>query len=110
MNEPHDPNRTVDHSSAPADSLDAGLAAGLAAPHSGLGARQPGLLKVLALLIMLGNSSAINEKELADAGLRWSGGRRRRPGQRCCPQQPGHCAARLGAAPRPLSSPLANRC
>ena len=28
MNEPHDPNETVEVSSAPADSLDAGLAAG----------------------------------------------------------------------------------
>ena len=60
MNEPHDPNRTalvpptpagngppdpgrtVDHSSAPADSLDAGVTAGLAAPHSVPGATQPG--------------------------------------------------------------------
>jgi serine/threonine protein kinase len=45
MNEPHDPNRTVDEPSAPADSLDAGLAAGFAAPHSGLGGVPPALLK-----------------------------------------------------------------
>ena len=32
MNEPHDPNRTVDVSSVPADSLDAGLAAGFGKP------------------------------------------------------------------------------
>jgi hypothetical protein len=61
MNEPHDPNRTVDvpatprgrepqapgktvdHSSAPSDALIAGVAAGSAAPHSGLGVMQPGL-------------------------------------------------------------------
>jgi serine/threonine-protein kinase len=35
MNGPHDPNRTVDHSSAPADSLDAGLAAGYGRPADG---------------------------------------------------------------------------
>jgi serine/threonine-protein kinase len=35
MNGPHDPNRTVDHSSAPADSLDAGLAAGYGRPAEG---------------------------------------------------------------------------
>jgi tetratricopeptide (TPR) repeat protein len=48
MNEPHDPNRTVDEApSASADSLDAGLAAGFAAPRSSLGASQrPLLLKV----------------------------------------------------------------
>jgi serine/threonine-protein kinase len=40
MKEPHDPNRTVDVPSAPADSLDAGLAAGFAAPRSSLGASQ----------------------------------------------------------------------
>jgi serine/threonine-protein kinase len=45
MNEPHDPNRTVDHSSAPADSLDAGLAAGFGPPRSGLADMRPVLLK-----------------------------------------------------------------
>jgi serine/threonine-protein kinase len=63
MNEPHDPNRTVavpsspagneppdcghtvDHSSAPADSLDAGLAAGFGPPRSSLGEMRPVLLK-----------------------------------------------------------------
>jgi tetratricopeptide (TPR) repeat protein len=45
MNEAHDPNRTVDVPSAPADSLDAGLAAGFAAPYSSLGATQPRPLK-----------------------------------------------------------------
>src|SRR5215475_9398477 len=48
MNEPHDLNRTVDHSSAPADSLDAGLAAGFAAPCSGPDAQLPGPLKEAA--------------------------------------------------------------
>jgi serine/threonine-protein kinase len=43
--EPHDPGHTVDRSSAPADSLDAGLAAGFAAPHSSLGDMRPVLLK-----------------------------------------------------------------
>jgi serine/threonine protein kinase/tetratricopeptide (TPR) repeat protein len=37
MNEPHDPNRMVDVPSAPADSLDTRLAAGIAAPPSSLG-------------------------------------------------------------------------
>jgi serine/threonine-protein kinase len=45
MNEAHDPNRTVDESSAPADSLDAGLAAGFAAPRSSLGDLRPVLLQ-----------------------------------------------------------------
>ena len=40
MNEAHDPNRTIDVPSAPADALDAGLAAGFAGPRSGLGASQ----------------------------------------------------------------------
>jgi serine/threonine-protein kinase len=45
MNEVHDPNRTVDEApSAPADSLDGGLAAGFAAPRSSLGASQRPLL------------------------------------------------------------------
>src|SRR6516165_9095810 len=44
MNEAHDPNRTLDVPSAPADSLDAGLAAGFAAPRSSLGASQRPLL------------------------------------------------------------------
>jgi serine/threonine-protein kinase len=35
MNEPHDPNRTVDVPSTPADSLDAGLAAGFGRPADG---------------------------------------------------------------------------
>jgi tetratricopeptide (TPR) repeat protein len=37
MNEPHDPNRTVDVPSTPADSLDAGLAAGFGRPADGPG-------------------------------------------------------------------------
>jgi tetratricopeptide (TPR) repeat protein len=37
MNEAHDPNRTVDVPSAPADSLDAGLAAGFGRPADGPG-------------------------------------------------------------------------
>jgi serine/threonine-protein kinase len=45
MNEPHDPNLTVDESSVPADSLDAGLAAGFAPPRSSLGDMRPVLLK-----------------------------------------------------------------
>jgi serine/threonine-protein kinase len=46
VSEPHDHNRTVDHSSVRADSLDAGLAAGFAAPRSSLDASQrPVLLK-----------------------------------------------------------------
>jgi serine/threonine-protein kinase len=48
MNEAHDPNRTVDEPSAPADSLDAGLAAGFGRaepPRSSLGAMRPVLLK-----------------------------------------------------------------
>lgn len=35
MREPHDPNRTVDVPSDPADSLDAGLAAGFVRPAEG---------------------------------------------------------------------------
>src|SRR5262249_20851756 len=50
MNEPHDPNRTVESPSAPGDSLDAGLAAAFGrpagGPRSSLGASQrPVLLK-----------------------------------------------------------------
>ena len=45
MHEPHDPNRTVAVPSAPADSLDAGLAAGFGAPRSSLRALRPVLLK-----------------------------------------------------------------
>jgi tetratricopeptide (TPR) repeat protein len=45
MNEPHDPNRTVDEPAAPSDSLDAGLAAGFGPPRSSLGAMRPVLLK-----------------------------------------------------------------
>ncbi len=50
MNEPHDPNRTVDVPSVPADSLEAGLAAGFGkpaeAPRSSLDAAQgPVLLR-----------------------------------------------------------------
>src|SRR6266852_3222120 len=48
MNEPHDPNRTVDVSSVPADSLDAGLDAGFGksaqAPRSSLDASQRPML------------------------------------------------------------------
>jgi hypothetical protein len=39
------PKRAVDHSCAPADSLDAGLAAGFGPPRSSLGDRRPVLLK-----------------------------------------------------------------
>jgi tetratricopeptide (TPR) repeat protein len=45
MNEAHDPNRTVDVPSTPADSLDAGLAAGFGPPRSSLGDMRPPLLK-----------------------------------------------------------------
>src|SRR5262245_334533 len=48
MNEPHDLNRTVDITSVPADSLDAGLAAGFGRaepPRSRLGSMRPVLLK-----------------------------------------------------------------
>jgi serine/threonine-protein kinase len=45
MTEPHDPNRTVDHSSAPADSLTAGLAAGFGPPRSSLEDMPPVLLR-----------------------------------------------------------------
>jgi serine/threonine-protein kinase len=45
MNEPHDPNRTVDSPSVLADSLDAGLAAGFGSPRSSLGDMLPVLLK-----------------------------------------------------------------
>jgi serine/threonine-protein kinase len=45
MNEPHDLNRTVDVPSRPADSLDAGLAAGFGPPRSSLGDMRPPLLK-----------------------------------------------------------------
>jgi serine/threonine-protein kinase len=44
MNERHDPNRTVDVPSAPADSLDAGLAAGFGPPRSSLADMRPVLL------------------------------------------------------------------
>src|SRR5262245_42671171 len=48
MNEPHDPNRTVDVPSTPADALDAGLAAGFGRaepPPSSLRDLRPLLLK-----------------------------------------------------------------
>jgi hypothetical protein len=49
MNEPRDPNRTVDEPSVPADALDAGLAAGFGRPavppRSRLGDMRPLLLK-----------------------------------------------------------------
>jgi tetratricopeptide (TPR) repeat protein len=45
MSEPRDPNRTVDVPQAPADSLDAGLAAGFGPPRSSLGDMRPPLLK-----------------------------------------------------------------
>src|SRR6516162_1993260 len=45
MNDPHDLNQTVDIPSVPADSLDAGLAAGFAAPRSSLGDMRPPRLK-----------------------------------------------------------------
>jgi hypothetical protein len=40
-----DPGHTVDHPSAPADSLDAGLAGGGGPPRSSLGLMRPVLLK-----------------------------------------------------------------
>jgi serine/threonine-protein kinase len=43
MSAPHDPNRTVDGPSAPADSLDAGLAAGFGRPADGPGSVLAGL-------------------------------------------------------------------
>src|SRR5215472_5148791 len=43
MNQPHDPNRTVDSPSVPADSLDAGLAAGFGRPADGPGSVLAGL-------------------------------------------------------------------
>ena len=45
MNDSHDLNQTVDVPSVPGDSLDAGLAAGFAAPRSSLGDMRPVLLK-----------------------------------------------------------------
>jgi serine/threonine protein kinase len=45
MNEPHDPNRTVEEASVPDNSLDAGLAAGFGPPRSSLGDMRPVLLK-----------------------------------------------------------------
>jgi serine/threonine-protein kinase len=45
MNEPHDPNPTIDVPSGPADALDAGLAAGFGPPRSSLGDLRPVLLK-----------------------------------------------------------------
>src|SRR5262249_14907749 len=45
MIDPHDHDRTVDVPSGPADSLDAGLAAGVASPRSSLGAMRPMFLK-----------------------------------------------------------------
>jgi serine/threonine-protein kinase len=45
MNEPHDPNRTVDIPSVSADSLDAALVVGFGIPRSSLGDMRPVLLK-----------------------------------------------------------------
>jgi hypothetical protein len=45
MNDPHDLNRTVDHSSAAPDALDVGLGAGFGPPRSSLGEMRPVLLK-----------------------------------------------------------------
>src|SRR5262249_9991259 len=47
MNQPHDPNRTVDSPSTPADSLDAGLAAGFGRPADGPGSVLSGLRESL---------------------------------------------------------------
>jgi tetratricopeptide (TPR) repeat protein len=47
MNEPHDPSRTVDIPSIPADSLDAGLAAGFGRPADGPGSVLAGLRESL---------------------------------------------------------------
>ena len=44
MNEPHEPEQTIDIRSVP-DSLDAGLAAGFSPPRSSLGDMRPPLLK-----------------------------------------------------------------
>ena len=50
MNEPHDPNRTVDVPSTPAESLDAGLAAGFGRPADGPGSVLEGLRSSLGPL------------------------------------------------------------
>ncbi|MFO0845960.1 MAG: serine/threonine-protein kinase [Gemmataceae bacterium] len=73
MNEPHDLNRTVDVPSAPADSLDAGLAAGFGGPRSSLGASQrPVLLREAqgeSAHVVRPNSDAMPEKN--EAGDRY---------------------------------------
>jgi tetratricopeptide (TPR) repeat protein len=67
MNQPHDPNRTVAVPSTPADSLDAGLAAGFGAPRSSLDAsRRPVLLKEAqgeSDHVVRPNSDAMPDKE-----------------------------------------------
>ncbi len=81
MNEPHDPNETVDASSAPVDSLDAGLAAGfgrrvegpasvLSALRSALGSLRPVLLKEAqgesALVVKPGSDAMPSKEETGD--------------------------------------------
>ncbi len=81
MNEPHDPNETVDASSASADSLDAGLAAGfgrrvegpasvLSALGSTLGSLRPVLLKEAegesALVVKPGSDAMPSKAETGD--------------------------------------------
>jgi hypothetical protein len=58
MNEPHDPNRTVDVPSIPADSLDAGLAVGFGPPADGPGSVLSGLRDSLGDLrpVLLGEA------------------------------------------------------
>ena len=81
MNEPHDPNETFDASSAAADSLDAGLAAGfgrrvdgpasvLSALGSTLGSLRPVLLKEAqgesALVVKPGSDAMPSKEETGD--------------------------------------------
>ncbi len=81
MNEPHDPNETVDVSSAAADSLDAGLAAGfgkrvdgpasvLSALESTLGSLRPLLLKEAqgesALVVKPGSDAMPSKNQIGD--------------------------------------------
>jgi tetratricopeptide (TPR) repeat protein len=87
MNEPHDPNRTVDVPSAPADALDAGLAAGFGRPAEGpssvlaglrqsLGDLRPLLLKEAqgeSALIVRPKSDAMPPPELTGDRYQLSG-------------------------------------
>jgi eukaryotic-like serine/threonine-protein kinase len=87
MNEPHDPNETVDDSSAPADSLDAGLAAGfgrrvdgpasvLSALGSTLGSMKPVFLKEAqgeSAVVVKPGSDAMPSKDQAGDRYQLSG-------------------------------------